>query len=76
MMGGTFFSKLAERWAEGKFLCVGLDPDIDKMPSAFRAEHSSVEDAIVAFNKEIIDATADIACAMKPNPALGPMPNA
>jgi orotidine-5'-phosphate decarboxylase len=69
-MGGTFFTKLAERWAEGKFLCVGLDPDIQKMPKSLTTEHGSIEDAIVAFNKGIIDATADVACAMKPNSAF------
>jgi len=69
-MGGTFFTKLAERWAEGKFLCVGLDPDIEKMPLVVREEHSSLEDAMFAFNKAIIDATADIACAVKPNSAF------
>ena len=38
------------------FLCVGLDTDIKKIPQHLLSE----EDPIFAFNKAIIDATADI----------------
>ena len=38
-------------------LCVGLDPDPDRMPVADAAE----------FNRAIVDATADLVCAYKPN---------
>ena len=37
------------------FLCVGLDTDIQKIPSHLLKE----EDPVFAFNKAIIDATAD-----------------
>ena len=37
------------------FLCVGLDTDIKKIPQHLLSE----EDPIFAFNKAIIDATAD-----------------
>ncbi len=37
------------------FLCVGLDTDIKKIPEHLLKE----EDPIFAFNKAIIDATAD-----------------
>lgn len=43
-------------------LCVGLDPDIAKFP----AELQGRPDAIFVFCKAIIDATADTACAFKP----------
>lgn len=43
-------------------LCVGLDPDVAKFP----AELKGRPDAIFAFCKAIIDATADLACAFKP----------
>ena len=48
------------------FLCVGLDTDIKKIPAHLLNE----EDPIFAFNKEIIDATADLCVAYKPNLAF------
>ncbi|HYH36234.1 MAG TPA: orotidine-5'-phosphate decarboxylase [Candidatus Saccharimonadales bacterium] len=47
-------------------LCVGLDPDLEKMPKRFRDGRTPLLD----FNKAIIDATADLVCAFKPNPAF------
>ena len=48
------------------FLCVGLDTDIKKIPEHLLAE----EDPIFAFNRAIIDATADLCVAYKPNLAF------
>lgn len=48
------------------FLCVGLDTDIKKIPSHLLKE----EDPVFAFNKAIIDATADYCIAYKPNLAF------
>lgn len=48
------------------FLCVGLDPDLDKIPAHLLEK----EDPIFEFNKEIIDATHSIAVAYKPNTAF------
>ena len=48
------------------FLCVGLDTDIKKIPEHLLAE----EDPIFAFNRAIIDATADLCIAYKPNQAF------
>lgn len=48
------------------FLCVGLDTDIKKIPQHLLSE----EDPIFAFNKAIIDATADYTVAYKPNLAF------
>ena len=48
------------------FLCVGLDTDIKKIPAHLLSE----EDPIFAFNKAIIDATADYCIAYKPNLAF------
>ena len=54
------------------FLCVGLDTDITKIPSHLHKE----QDPVFEFNKQIIDATADVTVAYKPNiafyEALGP----
>ena len=51
---------------KGSFLCVGLDPDIKKIPQHLLNE----ENPLLAFNKAIIDATAQYAVAYKPNLAF------
>ncbi len=48
------------------FLCVGLDPDIQKIPSTLR----HLDNPIFAFNKAIIDATRPYCVAYKPNTAF------
>ncbi|WP_321481068.1 orotidine-5'-phosphate decarboxylase [uncultured Bacteroides sp.] len=48
------------------FLCVGLDTDIKKIPAHLLEE----EDPLFEFNKAIIDATADLCIAYKPNLAF------
>jgi orotidine-5'-phosphate decarboxylase len=48
------------------FLCVGLDPDIKKIPEHIRKS----ERPIFEFNKAIIDATAEYCVAYKPNLAF------
>lgn len=54
------------------YLCVGLDTDINKIPSHLLKE----KDPIFEFNKQIIDSTHDLCVAYKPNiafyEALGP----
>lgn len=52
--------------AKKSFLCVGLDTDIKKIPQHLLKE----EDPIFAFNKAIINATAEYAVAYKPNTAF------
>lgn len=44
-------------------LCVGLDPDVNRLPDGYAREPES----IVAFNRAIIDATSDLASCYKPN---------
>lgn len=59
----TFIEQLQKRWTENKTLvCVGLDPD----PSRFPEIIGDTADSIFAFNRAIIDATADLVCAYKP----------
>ena len=48
------------------FLCIGLDPDMTKIPQHLLND----EDPIFSFNKAIIDATHDLAVAYKPNIAF------
>lgn len=49
------------------FLCVGLDTDITKIPEVL---FDSCDDPMFVFNKRIIDATADLCVAYKPNLAF------
>ena len=59
----TFIQKLSAAWASNhSLLCVGLDPDVSKLP----AELAQQPDAIFSFCKSIVDATADLACSFKP----------
>lgn len=51
---------------KSSFLCIGLDVDLQKIPSHLLEE----EDPIFAFNKAIIDATHTYAVAYKPNTAF------
>jgi orotidine-5'-phosphate decarboxylase len=48
------------------FLCVGLDTDLEKIPSHLK----SAIDPLFEFNKAIVDATADYCVAYKPNIAF------
>jgi orotidine-5'-phosphate decarboxylase len=59
----NFMKKLSAAWeSNNSLLCIGLDPDLAKFPEHLQEQ----PDAIFAFCKAIIDATADIACAYKP----------
>ncbi|WP_293884513.1 orotidine-5'-phosphate decarboxylase [Sphingobacterium sp. UBA1498] len=52
--------------AKRSFLCVGLDTDLAKIPDHLLDD----EDPIYSFNKAIIEATADLCVAYKPNIAF------
>lgn len=52
----------------GRFLCVGLDPDISKMPERFRT--GSLRENLVAFNTFLIEETRGIVGSYKPNSAF------
>jgi orotidine-5'-phosphate decarboxylase len=58
-----FHARLESAWASsGSMLCVGLDPD----PARFPVALDGAPDAIERFCVEIVDATADLVCAFKP----------
>lgn len=58
-----FLDQLDRSWAaSGSLLCVGLDPDPARFPAPLDRGH----DAVLRFCKEIVDATADLVCAFKP----------
>ena len=59
----SFLSALKQRWQDADTLvCVGLDPEPAKFPARFRGD----DDAVFAFCRDIADATAEYACAFKP----------
>ncbi len=59
----TFIEQLTGAWqANDSLLCVGLDPDSKRMPAHLQDQ----PDAIFQFCKAIIDSTADLVCAFKP----------
>ena len=58
-----FMQALRQRWSNADSLvCVGLDPE----PAKFPARFGSDPDAVFAFCRAIVDATAGHACAFKP----------
>ena len=61
----TYLEKLqAIQQKNNSWLCVGLDPDPERLP----LEHvTRYDEPVLPFNKKIIDATADLVCAYKPN---------
>ena len=62
-----FTEKLIQASRTNKsLLCVGLDVDLDRVPPFLLAE----KDVVGAFNRAIIEATADLVCAYKPNMAF------
>ena len=59
----TFMQSLAEAWRRhDSLVCVGLDPEPAKFPPHLRDD----PDAVFGFCRAIVDATADLACAFKP----------
>jgi orotidine-5'-phosphate decarboxylase len=65
----TFPERLARaQRASGGLLCVGLDPDAAKLPQDLREAGGGPP--LLAFNRRIVDATADLAAAYKPQIAF------
>jgi orotidine-5'-phosphate decarboxylase len=63
----TFAERLDQAWqSTDSLVCVGLDPDIAKLPARFANSPQPIFD----FNKEIVDATHDLVCAYKPQIAF------
>src|SRR5579863_2715281 len=65
----TFITKLEQCWQKETLVCVGLDSDYNQLPASVK-QGKSIEEAIFAFNRQIIDATHDLVCVYKPNAAF------
>jgi orotidine-5'-phosphate decarboxylase len=81
----TFNERLRRRWQEARtLLCVGLDGEIERMPEQFRRglalgetsgnsvdeRERRIEAALTEYHIAIVEATADLVCAYKPNSAF------
>jgi orotidine-5'-phosphate decarboxylase len=53
----------------GRHVCIGLDTDLRRIPATVSPGGSSA-DRVVAFNSSIVEATAELASAYKPNIAF------
>lgn len=63
----TFLEKLTTaQEVNNSWVCIGLDPTMDKLPEAARVGKSP----LLAFGRAIIEAAADLVCAFKPNLAF------
>lgn len=59
----TFMQSLKHAWQRNQSLvCVGLDPEPARFPECVRSD----ADAVFVFCRDIVDATADVACCFKP----------
>jgi orotidine-5'-phosphate decarboxylase len=59
----SFIEQLQQAWRDrDSLVCVGLDPEPSRIPSALRDS----PDALFAFCRAIVDATADLVCCFKP----------
>jgi orotidine-5'-phosphate decarboxylase len=58
-----FIDAIESAWKQkNTLLCVGLDPDLNQIPANLRG----LDNPLFQFNKAIVDATADLVCAFKP----------
>lgn len=65
------FRRLAERqWCFHRFLSVGLDCDLAKIPEPYRTGHLSQNLRVSTFAKDVINATRSVAGFYKPNIAF------
>ncbi|MDP2665278.1 MAG: orotidine-5'-phosphate decarboxylase [bacterium] len=70
-MSDRNFRKLIEaKWAQDKFVCVGLDSEFERIPAHVGNKEAGVFSSIVEFNRKIIESTKDLVCAYKPNIAF------
>jgi len=66
-MSTTFAVRLSRAvTTSGSLVCVGLDPDRARLPR----EVTGLSEPLLAFNRRIVDATADLAAAYKPQIAF------
>lgn len=74
----NFQAMLEKKWDEGKFVCVGIDPDEAKLPPCVMSSAKQYDGvginivrlAILSFTRQIVEKTRHIVGAYKPNYAF------
>ena len=67
----TYLEKLAKAIKESQsVLCVGIDPDVQKIKECFPTSTISDDELVIRFCHELIEHTHEFACAYKPNLAF------
>jgi len=71
----NFREMLEAQWDRGNFVCVGLDPEVKKLPEPLRLRYTECSSTspgtqFLAFCERIVQATADLVCAYKLNLAF------
>lgn len=62
----NFINVLKDNWKENDSLvCVGLDSEYAKLPQFLQKKYKTKAESILAFNREIINATFDLVCVFK-----------
>jgi uridine monophosphate synthetase len=70
-MSTNFFAKLeAAVVRNNSLLCIGLDPTAAQLPAKHQRADGDLIAGILAWNQAVIEATADLVCAYKPNIAF------
>ena len=70
-MTTNFITKLENAVERNQsLLCVGLDPTVAQLPARHLPSNGDVMAGLLAWNKAIIEATADLVCVYKPNSAF------
>src|SRR3989338_7707492 len=71
----NFREMLEKKWSHSRFVCVGLDSEMSRIPKHIQDKHGvsmnrSPDLTIHSFNRQIVEATHDLVCAYKPNSAF------
>src|SRR2546423_15540294 len=72
MESRRFRDLIEGQWGRGRMLCVGLDPDWERIPASLKTRggpERAAAEVVLEFNRAIIAATCDIAAAYKPQSA-------
>ncbi len=65
-----FLAQIREGWSRREsLLCIGLDPDPRRIPERYHKGGQPSEDGVLEFCRTVVDATADLVCAFKPQVA-------
>lgn len=64
-INGDIIDRLHKSVEEKGHVCLGLDTDLSYIPEDFLKKHASSREALLRFNREVVDATLDVAAVYK-----------